>query len=128
MAGFAIYTFGWNHPTNPKQGATTTTPLSTVLRVDSRPTGFGPTYASIRRGAALQRARQIVISSEYGGDAPLFYRNTGDAATTQRARIGGHKAWLVRFEDNQVPKMSCVAVRRSASGLIGANQVRCTGK
>jgi hypothetical protein len=126
VAGFAIYTFGWNGPTNPKQGATPTTPSSTVLRVDSLQTRFGPTYASIRQGAALQRARQVVISSEYGGDEPLFYRNTGDAAITQRARMGGHKAWLVRFEDNQVPKMSCVAVRRSASGVIAANQVRCS--
>lgn len=128
VAGFAIYTFGWNGPTSPKQGATATRPSSTVLRVDSFQTRFGPTYASIRQGAALQRARQVVIGSEYGGDEPLFYRNTGDAAITQRARMGGHKAWLVRFEDNQVPKMSCVAVRRSASGVIVANQVRCRQK
>jgi hypothetical protein len=128
VAGFAIYTFDWNGPTSPKQGATTTTPSSTVLRVDSAQTRFGPTYASIRQGAALQRARQVVVSSEYGGDEPLFYRNTGAAAITQRARMGGHKAWLVRFEDNQVPKVSCVAVRRSASGVVAANQVRCRQK
>jgi hypothetical protein len=127
VAGFAIYTFGWNGPTSPKQGATTT-PSSTVLRVDSFQTRFGPTYASIRQGAALQRARQVVISSEYGGDEPLFYRNTGDAAITQRARMGGHKAWLVRFEDNQVPKMSCVTVRRRTSGVVAAHQVRCRQK
>jgi len=123
VAGFAIYTFGSREDKSPKQVDTTT-----VFRVDSRRTGFGPTYADIRQGAALQRARQVVISSEYGGDEPLFYRNTGDAAITQRSTMGGHKAWLVRFEDGQVPKMSCVAVRHRASGEIAANQVRCRRK
>jgi hypothetical protein len=87
--------------------------------------------AAVRVGcanSAAKGARQVVISSEYSGDEPLFYRNTGDAAITQRAMIGAHKAWLVRFEDNQVPKMACVAVRRRASGVIAANQVRCRRK
>jgi hypothetical protein len=129
VAGFAIYTFGWregqSHNKSEKQAATTTTASSTVFRVDSRPSRFGPTYAGITEGEALRRARQVVISSEYGGDEPLFYRNTGDAAITQRSAIGGQKAWLVRFEDGQVPRMSCVAVRRRASGVIAANEVGC---
>jgi hypothetical protein len=101
---------------------------STVFRVSSRPKRSGPTYAGIRQGEALQRARHVVISSEYGGDEPLFYRNTGDAAITRKTRIGGRFAWLVRFEDNQVPKVSCVAVTRRASGLLAANEVRCGRK
>lgn len=131
VAGFAIYTFGWQEGQSQKsatQTATTTTASSTVFRISSQPTRSGPTYAGITQGEALRRARQVVISSEYGGDEPLFYRNTGDAAITQRSRIGGHIAWLVRLEDNQVPKMSCVAVRRRASGVIAAYQVRCRRK
>lgn len=132
VASFAIYTFGWregqSQNKSAKQAATTTTASRTVFRVDDRPTRFGPTYAGITQGEALQRARQVVVSSEYGGDEPLFYRNTGDAAITRRSTIGGYKTWLVRFEDGQVPKMSCVAVRRRASGVIAANQMRCRRK
>jgi hypothetical protein len=120
VAGFAIYTFGWREGQSPKAGTTT----ATVFRVGSRPTRLGPTYAGITEGEALRRARRVVISSEYGGDEPLFYRNTGDAAITERSMIGDQKAWLVRFEDSQVPRMSCVAVRR-ASGVIAANEVGC---
>jgi hypothetical protein len=129
VAGFAIYTFSWregqSQENGVKQAATSATPARTVFRVDSRPTQFGPTYAGITQGQALRRAREVVITNEYGGDAPLFYRNTGDAAIIQRTRMGGHNGWLVRFEDGQVPNMSCVAVRRRASRLIAAAQVRC---
>lgn len=136
VAAFGLYTFSWrdgesqsHRPTSPKRAATTTTATSTIFRIDTRPARSGPSYAGIRQGEALQRARQVVISSKnYGGDEPLFYRNTGDAAITQRTTIGGHRAWLVRFEDNQVQRMSCVAVRRRASGVIAVSEVPCRRK
>jgi hypothetical protein len=133
MAGLAFYAFGWQggesqpHPkTSPEQADTTTTATSTVFRISSRPARFGPSYAGIRQGKALHRARQLVISTrKYGGDDPLFYRNTGDAAITRTTRIGGHSAWLIQFEDGQVQRVMCVAVRRRASRVIAASEVRC---
>jgi hypothetical protein len=44
-------------------------------------------------------------------------------AITQRARVGGPKAWLVRFEDNQVPKLSCVAVCSADERLLSGGDV-----
>jgi hypothetical protein len=136
VAAFGFYTFGGRNgesqsrrPTSPKRAATTTTATSTVFRISSRPTRSGPSYAGIWQGEALRRARQALISSgKYGADEPLFYRNTGDAAIIQRTRIGGRIAWLVRFEDGQVSRMSCVAVLRRASGLIAASEVPCRRK
>jgi hypothetical protein len=135
LAAFAFYTFGARdgegqsqRPTSPKKTTTTTT-SSTVFGIDTRPKRSGPNYAGIRQGEALRRARQVVITSrKYGGDEPLFYRNTGDAAITQRTRIGGHSVWLVRFEDGQVQRVMCVAVRRRPSSLIAAREVPCRRK
>jgi hypothetical protein len=129
VAALAIYTFGRPEGQNhAKQPMTTTPAARTVLRLDSRRARFGPTYARVTEKEALQRARELVISSEYRDDEPLFYRNTGDAAVIQRSTIGGHKAWRVRFEDGQVPKLSCVAVRGGAGGVVAATQVACARK
>jgi hypothetical protein len=113
----------------PEQKATTTTTASkTVFRISSWPTRAGPAYAGITQGEAVQRARQVVIRGEYRGEtSPSSIANTGDAAMTRKSRIGSHIAWLIRFEDNQVPKISCVAVRRRVSGVTVANEVPCGG-
>ncbi len=96
-------------PTTANHAATTTMASSTVFRISSRPPRSGPTFAGIRQGRALQRARQLAISSHYRRDEPLFYRNTGDAAITQKTKIGSHSEWLVRLRITR-PRRHCVSL------------------
>ena len=76
----------------------------------------GADDAGISRPDAVEAARAYVVRADYGGDGPLFYRNTGNAPTIVRQTVdrAGDRWWFVRFDDFQAMQRHCVKVRRAS--------------
>lgn len=80
----------------------------------------GAEDAEISRANAIQAARAYVVHADYGGDHPLFYRNTGNAPTVVRQTVdkAGNRWWFVRFDDLQAMQRHCVKVRRRSDVVV----------
>lgn len=80
------------------------------------PASCGPEYVGLSQARAIEAAKAYVVREDYGGDEPLFYRNTGNrpAAVRRTRDPGGRRAWLVRFDDFQAMGKHCVTVRRTS--------------
>jgi hypothetical protein len=64
-------------------------------------------YAGLTRAQAARVAKRAVIRSDYGGDAPLFYRNLWDTQMRRTRDAAGRRSWLVKFYDAQALRSSC---------------------
>jgi hypothetical protein len=78
------------------------------------------TRARVSRARAVEEAKAFVVRVDYGGDEPLFYRNTGDRPVVVRptTEAGGHRSWFIRFDDSEAMRTHCVIVRRSSPRVI----------